>query len=115
MTQTVICMKWGKRYGADYVNRLYSMIQRHTARPTRLVCYTDEAKGIDSDVETYPLPPIELPEKRRCCPWRKISLWQKNLPGIAGECLYLYLDVVVTGGVDDFFGYKPGHFCLARH
>src|SRR5262249_46208506 len=26
MTQTVICMKWGTRYGPDYVNRLYSMI-----------------------------------------------------------------------------------------
>src|SRR5271166_4337322 len=77
MTQTVICMKWGTRYGPDYVNRLNSMVRRHTARPTRLVCYTDETDGIDKAVETYPLPHIELPEKRRWWPWRKISLWQK--------------------------------------
>ena len=115
MTQTVISMKWGKRYGSDYVNRLYSMVQRHTKRPTRLVCYTDDANGITSAVETYPLPPIDLPEHRRWHPWRKISLWQKELEGISGEVLYIDLDVVITGGLDDFFDYKPGRYCVARN
>ncbi len=115
MMQTIICMKWGTRYGPDYVNRLNSMIRRHTTRPTRLVCYTDDADGVDKAVETYPLPYIELPEARRWWPWRKISLWQKELEGISGEVLYLDLDVVVTGGLDDFFDYKPGHFCVARN
>ena len=91
------------------------MVMRQTARPTRLVCYTDDARGITGAVETYPLPPIELPEYRRWFPWRKISLWQKELEGISGEVLYLDLDVVVTGGLDDFFDYKPGHFCVARN
>ena len=115
MTQTVICMKWGKRYGPDYVNRLYSMVQRHTQRPTRLVCYTDDAEGIIKEVESFPLPHIVLPENRRWHPWRKISLWQKELDGISGEVLYLDLDTVVTGGLDDFFDYKPGHYCVARN
>jgi hypothetical protein len=115
MTQTIICMKWGGRYGPEYVNRLYSMIKRHTVRPTRLICYTDETDHIDPAVITYPLPHIELPENRRWYPWRKISLWQKELPGISGEVLYLDLDVVVTGGLDDFFDYKPGHYCVARN
>ena len=43
--QTVICIKWGNRYGADYVNRLASMIRRNTAQPTRVVCFTDDAAG----------------------------------------------------------------------
>jgi hypothetical protein len=108
-------MKWGTRYGPDYVNRLHSMVQRHTERPTRLVCYTDDAGGIRSEVECFPLPHIDLPEKRRWWPWRKISLWQKDLPGLAGEVLYLDLDVVITGSLDDFFDYKPGHYCVARN
>ena len=54
MSQTVICMKWGTRYGPDYVNRLYSMVQRHTKRPTRLVCYTDDPAGLDRGVEDVP-------------------------------------------------------------
>ena len=28
-------MKWGTRYGPEFVNRLYSSIKRHTLRPTR--------------------------------------------------------------------------------
>ncbi|MFT4079254.1 hypothetical protein [Rhodomicrobium sp.] len=115
MSQTIISMKWGKRYGPDYVNRLHSMIRRHTARPTRFVCYTDDVEGIDEGVETYPLPHIELPEKQRWWPWRKISLWQRELDGISGEVLFLDLDVVITGSLDDFFDYKPGHFCVARN
>ncbi len=26
----VLCMKWGTKYGAEYVNRLYNMVKRHT-------------------------------------------------------------------------------------
>ena len=28
MTQTIVCMKWGTRYPADFANRLWSMIKR---------------------------------------------------------------------------------------
>ncbi len=115
MTQTVICIKWGTRYGADYVNRLWSMIQRNTRRPTRLICYTDVTQGIDPAVETYPLPEIELPERIRWWPWRKIALWRKDLPGLEGEALYLDLDIVITGPLDDFFDYEPGKFCVIRN
>ena len=27
----IICMKWGSKYGANYVNTLYAMIARHIA------------------------------------------------------------------------------------
>jgi hypothetical protein len=57
MTQTIVCMKWGTRYPADYANRLWSMIKRNTRRPTRLVCYTDDVSGLDPGIEAYPLPP----------------------------------------------------------
>ena len=35
----IICMNWGTAYGADYVNRLYSMVSRRT-KSTRKE-YTD--------------------------------------------------------------------------
>jgi hypothetical protein len=115
MTQTVICMKWGTRYGPDYVNRLYSMVQRQTSRPTRLVCYTDDPSGMAEGVETFPLPHIVLPPSKTWLPWRKLSLWQRGLEGVSGEALFLDLDVVVTGNLDDFFDYEPGHFCVAKN
>ena len=27
--RTVLCMKWGTKYGPEYVNRLYGMVRRH--------------------------------------------------------------------------------------
>ena len=47
MTQTVICLKWGTRYGPEYVNRLYSMVKRHTEHALRFICITDDPSGIE--------------------------------------------------------------------
>ena len=113
--QTIICIKWGTRYGADYVNRLASMIRRNTRRPTRLVCFTEDPNGIDPGVETPPLPPINIPERVQWKGWRKISLWQHPLLDLAGDVLFLDLDVVITGPLDDFFDFEPGRFCVAEN
>jgi hypothetical protein len=113
--QTVICIKWGSRYGADYVNRLQSMIDRHSNRDTRLVCFTDDADGIDPKVEIRPLPEINIPNRVAWLPWRKVSLWQAPLSDLSGDILFLDLDVVVTGNIDAFFDYKPGHYCVAEN
>ncbi|SON56989.1 hypothetical protein HDIA_3448 [Hartmannibacter diazotrophicus] len=113
--QTVVCMKWGTRYPADYVNRLWSMIRRNTRRPTRLVCFTENTDGIDPEVMTHPLPAINLPERFLWYPWRKISLWQAPLADLEGEVLYVDLDVVITGNIDDFFDFSPGSFCVAEN
>ena len=124
MLQTIICMKWGSRYRASYVNRLHSMVMRSTRRPTRVICFTDDVAGIIPDVETAPLPKLDLPEKvfvrgkwveMRNLPWRKIALWQKELAGLSGEVLYLDLDLIITGPLDDFFDYQKGRFCVIRN
>jgi hypothetical protein len=116
VVQTIVCMKWGSRYPADYANRLWSMVQRHTARPTRLVCYTDDTSGLNEDIVAYPLPPIDLPETHRWKPWRKISLWAPEVPGLDGDVLFLDLDLVVTGPLDDFFDYQPQEtFCVIEN
>ena len=52
----VICMNWGTAYGADYVNRLYSMVSRNVTGPFRFVCLTDNVKGIRPEVQCGPLP-----------------------------------------------------------
>lgn len=116
MTQTIVCMKWGARYPADFANRLWSMIQRNTRRPTRLICYTDDASGLDSAIEGRDLPPINLPDRVARTPWRKMSLWARDLPGVAGDFLFMDLDLVITGGLDDFFDYAPkATYCVIEN
>jgi len=114
-TQTVVCMKWGIRYPADFVNRLYSMIQRNTNRPTRLICFTEDPTDIHPDVEIAPLPDINIPDRVTRSPWRKLSLWQRDLVGLKGDVLFLDLDMVVTGNIDDFFDYEPGNYCVIHN
>ena len=66
----VICMKWGVKYGPEYVNTLRSMLTRHLQRPHRFICYTDDGKGIGPGVEIKALPTMDLPpDKERG--WRK--------------------------------------------
>ena len=49
--QTIVCMKWGTAYSADYVNRLYRGVCRHVARDTRFICFTDDTAGLTDGVE----------------------------------------------------------------
>ncbi|CAE8625716.1 unnamed protein product [Polarella glacialis] len=55
---TVACLKWGKRYEAAYVNRLCTAVRRQlpNSAAVRLICFTDDAFGIDSSVEVRSLP-----------------------------------------------------------
>lgn len=114
--QTIICAKWGTRYPALYVNNLWSMIRRNSKRDTRLICFTDDPSGVDPAVATYPIPDIKLPPKAFRQGWRKVTFWRSDLVPLSGDVLFLDLDVVITGGIDDFFDYSPGSsFCVIEN
>ena len=116
MQQTIICAKWGTRYPALYVNTLWSMIKRNTHRDTRLICFTDDPSGIDPAVTTYPIPEINLPMPAFVLGWRKVSFWASKLEPLTGDVLFMDLDVVITGGIDDFFDFSPeSTFCVIEN
>jgi hypothetical protein len=114
--QTVICVKWGTRYSAAYVNTLWSMLKRNTRRETRLLCYTDDKTDLGSEITTYPIPEFGLPQRKRKSTWRKLALWSPHLEGVSGDVLFFDLDVVITGLIDDFFDYAPdATFCVIEN
>ena len=113
--QTVVCMKWGTAFGADYVNRLYRGVMRNVSRPTRFMVLTDDAAGLADGIEHAPIPPIKLGDGIRRGPWRKLALWSPDLGGLTGDALFLDLDVVVTGSLDPFFEFEPGKLCIIRN
>ena len=57
----ILCMKWGRKYGPEYVNRLYGMARRHLQGDFRFICLTDDASGIRPEVQCLPIPPLALP------------------------------------------------------
>ncbi len=112
----IICMKWGTVYSVDYVNRLYSMVARNITGPFRFVCLTDDANGMRPEVIARPCPVIKLPAPYNNRPWRKITLWGKEVPGLeAGDALFIDLDVVVTASIDDFFTFEPTKSFVVAH
>lgn len=113
--QTVICMKWGTRYGPEFVNRMWAAIQRCTTRPTRLVCLTDDETGINPAVHCYPIPDIDLPPDLINTPWRKLVLWRDPLADLSGDVLFLDLDLVITGSLDAMFDFEPGRYCVIEN
>lgn len=105
---TILTMKWGSRYPSDYVNKLFEAARIFGLRDARFVCYTDVVEGLAPGIEARPLPPIDLPEKYRWTFWRKLSLFDPAL-GLKGPCLYLDLDVVITGDLLPLFhGWSGG-------
>ena len=108
-------MKWGSRYGSDFVNRLYTSIKRHTKRPTQLYCFTDDKSGVNQNIICKSLPEINLPNNISLTPWRKLSVWKYPLENLKGDILFLDLDLVITGNLDQFFDYKPGKYCVIEN
>lgn len=108
----IVCMKWGTLYSSDYVNRLYSMISRNITPPFRLICLTDDPVGIDPRVEILPCPTIAAPAPFVNTGWRKLVVWAPRLGGLTGELLFLDLDVVIVGNIDEFFTYGQGYMVM---
>lgn len=109
----IICMKWGTKYGPEYVNKLYGMIKRNITLPFTLTCFTDDSKGINSAITILPLPTLNLPSGTPERGWNKLSTLQENLGDLHGEVLFLDLDVVIVGNINDFFTY-PARFAIIK-
>ncbi len=109
----VLCMKWGKAYGPEYVNRLRNGVARNLSYPHRFVCFTDDTTGVDSSIETFPLPELGLPPEHKDLRWRKLALLGKNVFGLQGTALFLDLDLVVVDRLEPFLDY-PGQFLIIR-
>lgn len=117
MLKQVICINWGTKYGADYINRLYGMIARNITPPFTLTCFTDNTQGIRPEVTAVPLPELnfEVPKTKKGI-WPKCRLWSEKLANLTGPVLFMDLDLVITGNLNCFFEYgDPEDVILARN
>lgn len=113
----IICMKWGKKFGPEYVNRLYAMARRNITGNFRLVCFTDDTHGLRAEVETRALPELGCEHPQRTIgKWPKVALWGSELGGLSGPVLFVDLDSVIINNIDDYFSYgSPDDVFLARN
>ena len=108
MKNYVVCLKHGSKYSSEYVNKLYNMCKRHLTVPFEFVCFTDDLRGIDSNIKTITLKQIGVSGW-----WYKPMFFDKNFP-LDGTLLYMDLDIVICGNIDHLFTYNPDKFCIIR-
>ena len=47
----IVCVKWGDKYSAEYVNKLYSMVLKNSCgQPFNFYCYTENSTDIRKEV-----------------------------------------------------------------
>lgn len=132
-----VCWKWkapkpsGPRFfGANAVNVLRGMLERHCPFPHKLICITDDPTGIDKRVEVFPMPSQTFAElvnphqrkyddarrwgKKKYFPscYRRLWLFSEEAKCLGERIFALDLDVVVTGDLsplvernEDFVGW----------
>ncbi|KDO19916.1 hypothetical protein SPRG_14824 [Saprolegnia parasitica CBS 223.65] len=111
-TVSIACVKWGTKYGSDYVNKLYSGIQRHLATPFRFYCLTDDAAGLRPEIIVHPLQPGFVGW------WNKAQLFAPDFPAtgstrplrallsqVVGRVVYIDLDTVLVGDITALCSY----------
>lgn len=112
----ILCLKWGTRYDASYVNRLYRGVRAHLHRPFRFVCVTDDATGLETGIDIEPFPSAPPGWQFR---WPdifvKLCVFQDGFAHLKGPTLFLDIDQIITGDLDVFFDYRPGEFCIIRN
>jgi len=106
---TVACVLVRGHVGftTEYVTKLKSMVERHLKRPHRFVCLTDRPHLLDC--ETIP---IQTPRDIFAW-WAKVELFN-SANGLDGRVLYLDLDVLIVGDLDEIVDY-PAPFALVPH
>jgi hypothetical protein len=91
---TVICVRFGTKYGREYVERLRNMVSRHLTIPYEFVCLTDDHVPIDG-VRTIFQPQANYKKLW----WHKVHMFDSTLP-VSGRLLYLDLDLMICNNID---------------
>jgi len=105
----IVCVKWGDRYGPDYVNRLYAMVARHLDAGTegRFTCFTDDDKGLRDEIHVRPL------ARNVKGWWNKLFLFAPGQFSWRDRVLFFDLDTLIIGDIDEICRYD-GEFAILR-
>jgi len=105
----IVCLKYGNKYSAEYVNKLFAMVKRNLTVPFEFVCFTEDNTDINPDIRVNLIPLISGVVGW----WYKPIFFNPNL-GLNGTILFFDLDVVIFKNIDYLFTYEPNKFCIIR-
>lgn len=102
-----VCIKWGDKYPAKYVNNLYKMVSKNYSKPFTFTCYTDDNAGLECDTAPIPDDGLLHPKywfgKEEYC-WDRAKFLVFNSRewlGYSGNWCYFDLDVVIQENINE--------------
>ena len=106
----IVCLKWGDKYQAHYVNKLYAGIARNTTIPFQLHCFTENPRGLFGQIITHSLP-FDTIESW----WNKLFLFSNDAGFAQGEKIfYGDLDTLMVGNINQILSYNPEKLVILR-
>ena len=102
--RSVLCVRFGNRYGREYVERLRNMVSRHLTIPYEFVCLTDDPVPIDG-VRSI----IQSNARYAKGWWHKVHMFDRDLP-LSNRVLFFDLDVVIHHNIDKLFSISNDEF-----
>lgn len=104
----IVCLKWGTKYSSEDVNKLFFMVKNNLSIDFKFFCITDDSSQLDSDILPLPIYDNSLEGW-----WHKLTILRKDLYDLQGTVLFLDLDVVITGSLDEIVSFEAGHVIAA--
>lgn len=101
------CVIHGNVYTWDYVDRLYSMLTRHSKRPINLHVYTELDRPVPQPYIKHSLVDWGLSGPKKAW-WYKTQIF--NTQHFRGPLLYFDLDVVIVKSIDWVFNLPLDYF-----
>lgn len=97
--------KWGSKYGPEYVNRQYGMLQRYVDHDFTHTCITDDANGIRDEVNIIDyntFDPFDYPKDRIFTREKLVLFKEFN----QGKNIWLDLDLLIHNDITDLIEQK---------
>ena len=106
----IVCLKWGTKYGPDYVNKLYAALGRNTTYEFKFHCFTEDPSQLNSEIIIHPLPFNTLEGW-----WNKLYLFSNDIPIPKGEKIFFIdLDTLIVNNIDNLLTYDCKSIIVLR-
>ena len=108
-----ITMKWGKKYDADYLNKLYNGIKKNISKSFSFYCITEIPEGLNKDIKIINLETKFKGWMKKCILFDEKILNQLESIKENSLICFIDLDMIIYNNLDFLTEYK-GNFALMK-
>lgn len=104
----ICCIRAGEKYSPAYVSNLFDMVRRNLpdGLEGEFICFTDQWDDLPEGITVRPLP-FDLPGW-----WSKLALFRNSIFRAGDRIIFMDLDTLITGPLDDLVAYDGPFACL---